>query len=60
MLDLLLIDFSVISLNIDSQIDATDLTQIVLPIKSLSAGLIRCLDISNKPNLEILSSCIRA
>ena len=60
MLDLLLIDFSVMSLKIDSHIDATDLTHMVLPIRSFRAGLIRCLDISNNPNLEILSSCIRA
>ena len=60
MLDLLLIDFSVTSLNIDSQTLAIDLTHIVLPIKSLSAGLIRCLDISSSPNLEILFIWMRA
>ena len=48
------------SRNIDSQTDATDLTQIVLPIKSFKAGLILCRDISIKPNLDILSSCILA
>ncbi len=56
MLDLLFIDFSVIKRNIDSQIEDTDLTHTVLPIKSFKAGLILCRDISIKPNLDILSS----
>ena len=60
MLDLLFIDFSVIKRNIDSHIDATDLTHIVLPIKSFKAGLILCRDISINPNLDILSSWILA
>ena len=55
-LDLLLIDFSVTNLNTDSQTLATDLTQIVFPIKSFNAGLILCRDISSRPNLDILSS----
>ena len=59
-LDSLFIDFSVIKRKIDSHIEAIDRIQIVLPIRSLSAGFILCRDISKRPNLEILLSCILA